>query len=55
MCCWCFDEAEEGDEILRWSESEMKAKNKEIIRYKDLMLSLQVDVIILLWSFKPNG
>ncbi len=33
----------------------MKAKNKEIIRYEDLMLSLQVDAIILLWSSKPNG
>ncbi len=54
MCCWCFDEAEKGGEVLRWSESEMKAENKEIIRYKDLMLSLQIDAIILLQSSKPN-
>jgi len=40
MCYWCFDETEEDDEVLRWDESEVKVKNKEIIRYKDLMLSL---------------
>ncbi len=40
MCCWCFNEVEEGDEVLRWSKSEMKVKNKEIIKYKDLMLNL---------------
>ncbi len=40
MYCWCFDEAEKGDEVLRWSESKVKVKNKEIIKYKDLMLSL---------------
>ena len=40
MYYWHFDEAEEGDKILRWGESEIKVKNKEIIRYKDLMLSL---------------
>ncbi len=40
MCHWCFDEAGKGSEVLRWDESEVKAKNKEIIKYKDLMLSL---------------
>jgi len=40
MYCWCFDEAEKDDEVLRWDESEIEVKNKEIIRYKDLMLSL---------------
>ncbi len=40
MCCWYFDKVKKGDEVLRWGESEMKVKNKEIIRYKDLMLSL---------------
>ncbi len=40
MYYWCFDEAEKGGEILRWDESEVKVKNKEIIKYKDLMLSL---------------
>jgi len=40
MCCWCFDEAEKGDEVLRWGRSEVKVKNKEVIKYKDLMLSL---------------
>ncbi len=40
MCCWCFDEAEKGDEVLRWGESEAEVKNKEIIKYEDLMLSL---------------
>ena len=40
MCHWCFDEIKKDDEVLRWGESRVKVKNKEIIRYKDLMLSL---------------
>ncbi len=40
MCHWCFNEAEKDSKILRWGESEIEAKNKEIIKYKDLMLSL---------------
>ncbi len=40
MYCWHFDETEKGDKILRWGESEVKVKNKEIIKYENLMLNL---------------
>jgi len=33
----------------------VEAKDKEVIRYEDLMLSLQVGATILLQSSKPNG